>query len=299
MGSLRCPSCGATIALQLGHSHVACWACRRKIVVLPGPNAGPSSTAIARSTSRMNGAPGSRPADAKTAGRTGRLNSTSTLLLVAGLTVAAFCLLAVFARSALQGPQSESKAADFSSTSQTDSDKEIAVGIAPERFRFVYASQRGSQWCWAACIEMLMNYYGVSLTQEDIVARSYGTTPDGELPDFAGSIAVVTTNLNHQSVDRSGKPYAVECAVTPGPPSTAHLVYELGRGLPVMCGYAAGPTAGHAVIITEAVYVDSPAGPIVTRIVVHDPSPGMGRVEYAGGEFAEVMTWTWTVRVAK
>jgi hypothetical protein len=35
--------------------------------------------------------------------------------------------------------------------------------------------QRESQWCWAACLQMALNFYGFNETQESIVEKVFGT----------------------------------------------------------------------------------------------------------------------------
>src|SRR5437879_2626146 len=42
------------------------------------------------------------------------------------------------------------------------------------RFSQSYASQRMSQWCWAASVSMLFRYFGHPLSQEKIVMAQYG-----------------------------------------------------------------------------------------------------------------------------
>ena len=63
----------------------------------------------------------------------------------------------------------------------------LTVGIPTETFNFVASTQRSTNWCWAASIQMTLNYYGVAITQEEIVARTYGTDrPVREPPRLHG-----------------------------------------------------------------------------------------------------------------
>ncbi|HEY0896638.1 MAG TPA: papain-like cysteine protease family protein, partial [Sphingobacteriaceae bacterium] len=49
----------------------------------------------------------------------------------------------------------------------------VYVGITARQFNYFASTQRNTEWCWAASIQMLFNYYGVDISQEQIVARSF------------------------------------------------------------------------------------------------------------------------------
>ena len=177
------------------------------------------------------------------------------------------------------------------------------VGISSSQMNYFSASQNNSQWCWAAAIQMVLNYYGVSISQEQIVARTYGTDPYGNLLNWAGSFQAITANLNNWSVDNYGNPYRVMASLNWGAPSPSILLQELNQGRPVIVGYKTGPNSGHAVVITAASFTQSYNGPIIQTIVVRDPWPSQGniqtagRVEYSGAQFASLMQAYWYIRV--
>lgn len=56
---------------------------------------------------------------------------------------------------------------------------------------------------------MIFNYYGININQQQIVARTYGVSPTGELPDWVGNVQAITANLNNWSIDASGRRYTV------------------------------------------------------------------------------------------
>lgn len=179
----------------------------------------------------------------------------------------------------------------------------IYVGIPRERFEFVTAAQQNSQWCWAASIQMVLNYYGVNINQSQIVARTYGSGPMGQLPDWPGSFEAITRNLNNWSFDNNGTPYVVTATLGGGPPTPAILLEELNNQRPVILAYRSGPNSGHAVVVTAASFVPTMYGPMIQSIIVRDPYPTLaniqnrGRVEYPGAALAQVMTAYWYVRV--
>src|SRR5690554_5984762 len=87
------------------------------------------------------------------------------------------------------------------------------VGIQSSNFNYFASSQRNSNWCWAASLQMIFNYYGVGISQEQIVARSYGVDPYGRLPNWTGSFQVITANLNNWNIDNFGRQYGVSASL--------------------------------------------------------------------------------------
>lgn len=177
------------------------------------------------------------------------------------------------------------------------------IGIRSQNINFFSASQRNSQWCWAASIQMVLNYYGVDISQEQIVARTYGSDPYGNLPNWSGSFQAITVNLNNWGVDNSGRQYRVMASVNEGAPTPAILLKELSQGRPIIVGYRSGANSGHAVVITAAKFSPSKNGPFIHSVVVRDPWPSTqniqarGRVEYKGNQIASVMQAYWYIRV--
>ncbi len=183
---------------------------------------------------------------------------------------------------------------------QSIAQQPIYVGL--QNFRYSQA-QRNSNWCWAASIQMIFNYYGVDIAQEDIVARSYGTDRYGSLPNWTGNFEVITNNLNNWNIDRRGRSYTVGASLQYGAPNAAYLVQELSAQRPVLVGYNSGNGGGHAVVITALSYIQTPYGPQIQTIIVRDPWPSQqniassGRNEYPAANFANAITAHWYIRV--
>lgn len=182
-------------------------------------------------------------------------------------------------------------------------DAQQYVGIPRERFDYAYSSQHNSEWCWAASIQMVLNYYGIRISQEDIVARSYGVAPGGRLPDWPGSFQTITANLNGWSIDDGGQVYTVSAQLGWGAPPPTLLLTELNNQRPVILAYMNGPGSGHAVVSTAASFIPWGTGPIVQSIIVRDPWPTQtniaanGRVEYPAIILARNITAYWIIRV--
>lgn len=182
-------------------------------------------------------------------------------------------------------------------------DEPVYVGITAKKFNYFASSQKNSEWCWAASIQMIFNYYGIDISQEQIVARSFKRDATGKLPNVTGDLRVITENLNNWSIDNQGKGYQVEAALNYGPPTPSYLVKELANERPVLIGYRTGPKTGHAVLITACSYYPTPDGPQIRSIIVRDPWPSpenkasTGRIEYWGHSLAPLIQTHWYVRV--
>src|SRR5690606_13771337 len=138
----------------------------------------------------------------------------------------------------------------ISSISLVNAQQLLRVGVQSHFFHRFAINQYNSNWCWAASLQMIFNYYGINITQQQIVARTYGVSPTGELPDWAGSVQAITANLNNWSIDASGRRYTVNALHQPGAPNSTFLINELSYARPVLVGYHTGGNTGHAVVIT-------------------------------------------------
>ncbi|TDQ28690.1 C39 family peptidase [Tenacibaculum caenipelagi] len=179
------------------------------------------------------------------------------------------------------------------------------VGISSNSMNYFAAKQNNSQWCWAASIQMVLNGYGVNINQQQIVARTYGTDPYGNLPNWPGSFQAIHSNLNNWGIDNYGYPYTVRASIGMGTPSPAILIQELSNGRPVIIGYKSSPNGGHAVVVTAVSYINTWNGPMIQTIVVRDPWPSptninnLGRVEYPAVALANKIQAYWYIRVIK
>lgn len=179
----------------------------------------------------------------------------------------------------------------------------MLIGIPSEALDVTYSSQRNSMWCWAASIQMVLQYHGIRTVQQDIVARTFGPDAQGNLPNKPGDLKSITANLNNLNVDRAGTTYQVESIFGEGAPPVDLLLDEMDRREPLIIGYRSGPNMGHAVVITGAVYSQTAQGPVIHKIIVRDPWPSdenkvnNGRVEYDAREFAPKIQGWWKVRV--
>lgn len=169
---------------------------------------------------------------------------------------------------------------------QVGIDSGIATIMAQEA-----GSQRQTNWCWAACIEMIFRYYGYVIPQEAIVQQTFGT-----IQDRAGSIENVLYNLNTIWIDSKGRRFQVQSGVLSAEYGIA--AQELMQDRPLILARA-GRSVGHAMLLTALKYQRYPNGSgYVTQAIVRDPAPGQGRRALLPEEWDNVVALVW-VHVAR
>lgn len=174
------------------------------------------------------------------------------------------------------------------------------AGIPSEEFEYYVApetagKQRQSNWCWAACIQMILNYHGVRVTQEQIVRRVFGTLVDSP----AGPDAVLAA-LSGWAVTSKGK--NVMISATPFIFSGSEIVYDLAYHWPLIIGLSTPDVLGHACVLTAVSYTVDPYSnqPIFQSVVIRDPWPGrQSRIEMPWMEFYRRLTFIARVRVSE
>lgn len=65
-----------------------------------------------------------------------------------------------------------------------------------------------SQWCWAACLEMVFKYYGLNLSQEKIVKETWGG-----IENFPGQPRHIVKSLNRDWRNASRERFIVSGGV--------------------------------------------------------------------------------------
>lgn len=123
-------------------------------------------------------------------------------------------------------------------------------------------SQRANQWCWAASIEAVLNYYGYNITQEDIVFQTWG-----QIRNMPGTPRDILTALNKVYVDRDGKRFRVSANALTANHITA--AQDLANNKPLIIG-----TLGHAMVLTAVQYDrDRNGNGQIVNAIVRDPWP--------------------------
>lgn len=176
------------------------------------------------------------------------------------------------------------------------------IGISSDILDKQWAAQRNSMWCWAASIRMILKYYGVGLSQEEIVRRTFGTDKFRQLPNKPAGFDVMTSHLNNWGIDQNGKHYIVNAALFPGAPPPEVLLRELQAQRPVLISYQSRPRMNHAVVIT-AIKIGAENGRhVIKSMIVRDPGfskknvEANGRIEHRADTIARKTAAYWLVR---
>ncbi|WP_081665835.1 papain-like cysteine protease family protein [Pseudogulbenkiania ferrooxidans] len=126
--------------------------------------------------------------------------------------------------------------------------------------------QHLSEWCWAACIETVLTYYGHRVPQERIVRDTWGS-----IVNLPGQPGQILADLNRDWTDENGEEFSVSGDAYSANAITA--AQDLAQDMPLIIG-----TMGHAMVLTSLVYVrDSFGRGNVNAAIVRDPWPGRGR----------------------
>jgi Peptidase_C39 like family len=163
-------------------------------------------------------------------------------------------------------------------------------------------TQECPEWCWAASISMIFNFYGHPIDQTEIVRQKYGNVQC--LP--AGSSSTIANALSRQWTDSNGNDFTSQIVAAYDPANgvvainNSTIVRELSTNHPLLyCN------TSHAMVNFSVDYFPSPGGPRVQSVGVVDPWPTNARTHalsdaermpsslYPGGQ----MTFLAAVRV--
>lgn len=140
------------------------------------------------------------------------------------------------------------------------------AAVKTDYFKEYVAQQRQSNWCWAACTQMVLNYQGVSVTQEEIVQRVFGAQYDrsGTAYDIAKGANGWTTKGCRISA-RIEEPKTV----TPN-----SLISDLRDKYPLVIGLKMpGQTVGHAYVLTGISFYIKNNNYYPHEVILRDPWP--------------------------
>ncbi len=191
------------------------------------------------------------------------------------------------------GPSAQADTVPFGSSGM------FIAGVKSDEFSEFAApesagKQRMGNWCWAACIQMVLNYHGLYVDQQDIVSRVFGAGVDR--PASGEQILAALTGWAPDSRGRRSAIYADNYNLDP-----ATVINDLDRKWPLIIGLsgARGAATGHAYVLTAAYFSKGPNGvPIIHRVVLRDPYPGYpSRVELDAGEFGQRLEFATRVYV--
>ena len=170
-----------------------------------------------------------------------------------------------------------------------------AAGIPSNEFEYFAAPQTNghqhqSNWCWAACVQMVLNYRGVAVTQEQVVQRIFG----GAEPNIPGQPNQILPALSGWAVTANGQPVILRSS--PFAFDGSEIVRDLAERWPIIVGVNMG-NSGHAYVMTAVTYAVDPWNrPIFQTVVLRDPWPGNpSRIEVPWAQFQQ--RWMFMARM--
>lgn len=121
------------------------------------------------------------------------------------------------------------------------------AGVPTDKFRYsaapeVEGRQRQENWCWAACVQMVLNFHGLCVNQEQVVQRIYG-----QQVNRPATNAQILTALSGWAPDECGRP----AAITASPYAWDEAVIDdLAYDWPLIVGLDNKDGSGHAYVLT-------------------------------------------------
>lgn len=121
-------------------------------------------------------------------------------------------------------------------------------------------------WCWAACVQMVLNYQGVDVDQEDVVRRAKGMrVNDGGTAYDIQKAADGWNTGRHIIAAKVDNPYYV---------SAQTFITDLIDKYPVIIGFdMPGQTMGHAFVLTGISFRKSGNTYLPLEVILRNPWP--------------------------
>lgn len=155
--------------------------------------------------------------------------------------------------------------------------KPVTVGIPTSQFNFVAATQMQTEWCWAASVQMILNWYNVPVKQSDVVNRIYHKTVDAAATEDS-----ITVALSGTAYDRRARKVWLHAERRRGTPTVNELTSELSLRHPMLLTVHSTPRMLHAVVVTSIETIESGQGRTITAITFRDPKPNLRGRHTAG-----------------
>ena len=152
------------------------------------------------------------------------------------------------------------------------------AAIETAYFQEHVARQRSENWCWAACTQMVLNYQGVDVSQEQIVERVFGYCVDRP-----GSAEDIVEGARGWYVDGYTIDAQSDYAFIP-----QKLVDDLVNKYPLVVGLRMpGQTVGHAYVLTGMSFNKQGDSVYPQSVILRDPWPdNPSRVELTWSDFS-------------
>ncbi len=169
-------------------------------------------------------------------------------------------------------------------------------GVPTQEFNFMKANsvnggaQMQSNWCWAACIQMVLNYHNLNVNQTQVVQRIYGTTAANQSANenqILNALQGWAPN-NYGGVNRIN--------AVGGYTSVQQMITGLSNKAPLIVGLRGhAGCVGHAYVLTAIEYQNTynmygQCVQVPIKVVLRDPwptAPYGGRTVMSWNEFQQ------------
>lgn len=140
------------------------------------------------------------------------------------------------------------------------------AAVKTEYFCDYTAHQRQTNWCWAACTQMVLNYQGVPVTQEEIVQRVFGGQYDRPGTPYDILMGADGWKIKgHKIVAKVDNPSTI---------SAKSLILDLRDKYPLIIGLRMpGQYVGHAYVLTGISFYVQNNDYYPQEVIVRDPWP--------------------------
>ena len=129
--------------------------------------------------------------------------------------------------------------------------------------------QQCAHWCWAASAAMIFAMHGRHVDQLSIVNRVFGAPRCAPTEPVAVSEVLSTAWIDARGETfRSHLVAAYDVTRRVSAINNQIIVRELASNRPLLYG-----NRDHAMVVGQADYIDTPAGPDITSVTVFDPWP--------------------------
>ncbi|MFZ4671945.1 MAG: papain-like cysteine protease family protein [Flavobacterium sp.] len=163
---------------------------------------------------------------------------------------------------------------------QIGDENNYAAAVKTEKFQYFAATQEYDNWCWAACIQMVLNYQGLYVNQCSIVKKAFNIN---QCVNRAADCNTIQTGTSGWNINGRVVQARVDFSA-----SVYKLIDQLAFKDPVIIGLnMPGQNVGHAYVLTAVFFQkDSNQKKIPYKVVLRDPWPtNPSRHEFGWNDF--------------
>jgi hypothetical protein len=155
-----------------------------------------------------------------------------------------------------------------------------------------FSFQERHDYCWAACVQMVLSVYGTERSQQEIDTRGNGINPFNIFPNRSGNSFSIQNNFNELLFGQ------FHCIPGEGAPAADKFLDEIYESRPIIIGYYEGQDQ-HAVVAFGADVAPTHFGYSIQQVHVADPFPTRGIVSWEAGQFHQSISGHWIIHSHK